>query len=92
MKADVLCARLAQTPILPDGNKRVAFSCLRTFLDRNRMVRPPTLTIRLVSKQVMAHPGGVSQTPVYDPAGQLISLVNAGPAGVIRSYGYTRDT
>lgn len=34
-KAAVLCARLARIPGLPDGNKRVALSCLRTFLSQN---------------------------------------------------------
>lgn len=34
-KAAVLCARLARNHPLPDGNKRVAYICLREFLARN---------------------------------------------------------
>lgn len=34
-KAAVLTARLVKNHPLPDGNKRVAFECLRTFLDLN---------------------------------------------------------
>lgn len=34
-KAAVLCSRLVRNHPLPDGNKRVAYACLRTFLDEN---------------------------------------------------------
>lgn len=34
-KAAVLCSRLVRNHPLPDGNKRVAYSCMRTFLDLN---------------------------------------------------------
>lgn len=34
-KAAVLCSRLIRNHPLPDGNKRVGFSCLREFVDRN---------------------------------------------------------
>ena len=34
-KAAVLCSRLVRNHPLPDGNKRVAYECLRTFLDLN---------------------------------------------------------
>jgi death-on-curing protein len=42
MKAAVLCARLARNHPLPDGNKRVAYLCLREFLVRNdfEFIRP----------------------------------------------------
>ena len=30
-----LCSRLVRNHPLPDGNKRVAYECLRTFLDLN---------------------------------------------------------
>ncbi len=35
--------------------------------------------------------GGVTQTRVIDRAGQLASLVNSTPTGLLRSYAYTRD-
>jgi death-on-curing protein len=43
MKAAVLCARLVRNHPLPDGNKRVAYLCLREFLARNGLEfhRPP---------------------------------------------------
>ena len=34
-KAAVLCSRLVRNHPLPDGNKRVAYACMRTFLDLN---------------------------------------------------------
>lgn len=34
-KAAILTSRLVRNHPLPDGNKRVAFECLRTFLDLN---------------------------------------------------------
>lgn len=34
-KAAILCSRLVRNHPLPDGNKRVAYACLRTFLDLN---------------------------------------------------------
>jgi death on curing protein len=33
--AAVLCSRLVRNHPLPDGNKRVAYACMRTFLDLN---------------------------------------------------------
>lgn len=35
MKAAVLCTRIAKNHALPDGNKRVAYECLREFVARN---------------------------------------------------------
>lgn len=35
MKAAVLCSRLIRNHPLPDGNKRVAYLCLREFVARN---------------------------------------------------------
>ena len=37
-KAAVLCSRLLRNHPLPDGNKRVAFVCMRTFLDMNGLL------------------------------------------------------
>lgn len=34
-KAAVLCSRIARNHPLPDGNKRVAYECLREFVARN---------------------------------------------------------
>jgi death-on-curing protein len=42
-KAAVLCSRLIRNHPLPDGNKRVAFICMREFIARNGLTwrRPP---------------------------------------------------
>lgn len=42
-KAAVLCSRLIRNHPLPDGNKRVAFICMREFIARNELTwrRPP---------------------------------------------------
>lgn len=34
-KAAILCSRLIRNHPLPDGNKRVAYVCLREFVERN---------------------------------------------------------
>ena len=42
-KAAVLCSRLVRNHPLPDGNKRIAYICMREFIARNGLEwkRPP---------------------------------------------------
>lgn len=42
-KAAVLCSRLVRTHPLPDGNKRIAYICMRELIARNEhaWLRPP---------------------------------------------------
>jgi len=50
MKAAVLCTRIARNHPLPDGNKRLAWICLRKFCDMNdyRLDVPTNDAIRTV--------------------------------------------
>ncbi|MEX1140703.1 MAG: Fic family protein [Thermoleophilaceae bacterium] len=40
-KASVLCSRLVRNHPLPDGNKRIAYICMRELIDEHAWRRPP---------------------------------------------------
>lgn len=58
-KAAVLCSRLIRNHPLPDGNKRIAYICMREFIARNGLEwrRPPDdeaaeMVERLASREI----------------------------------------
>ena len=58
-KAAILCSRLVRNHPLPDGNKRIAYICMREFVARNGLYwhRPPDdeaaeMVERLASREI----------------------------------------
>lgn len=58
-KAAILCSRLVRNHPLPDGNKRIAYICMREFMARNELhwKRPPNdeaaeMVERLASREI----------------------------------------
>lgn len=58
-KAAILCSRLVRNHPLPDGNKRIAYICMREFIARNDLHwhRPPDdeaaeMVERLASREI----------------------------------------
>jgi len=58
-KAAILCSRLVRNHPLPDGNKRIAYICMREFIARNDLdwQRPPDdeaaeMVERLASREI----------------------------------------
>lgn len=61
-KAAILCSRLIRNHPLPDGNKRIAYICMREFIARNGLhwQRPPDdeaaeMVERLASREISEH-------------------------------------
>jgi len=61
-KAAILCSRLVRNHPLPDGNKRIAYICMREFIARNdrHWHRPPDdeaaeMVERLASREISEH-------------------------------------
>lgn len=77
MKAGVLCVRVANNHALPNGNKRVAFECMRAFLEENGITWHSPEPDEVVAVMLRVATGDMHEAEVAE----WIAAHTSGPSG-----------